>query len=165
VDHAFVIKSQSLVLRPLAEHDIEPLRVLRNKPDNRKWFVYNEIIPPEAQVNWFKEYLSKHDDIVFVIAKNDTPNDFMGTISLYNITQNQAEFGRFLIDSESAENRGYACEAVKAVVAFAFESLRLQKVYLYVFKTNGKAIHVYKKAGFVGADVQSQQEMIYMEIN
>lgn len=164
MDHDFVIYGQGTILKPLTEQDIEPLRLLRNKPANRQWFINKKIITSKEQAEWFGKYLMTEDDITFSIVKQEAPDIFIGAVSLYNITSDEAEFGRFLIDSENPANRGFAFEVVKAIITFAVEALNLKKVYLSVYKENAKAIHIYKKAGFTDFCYSQQTGMIFMEI-
>ena len=46
-------------------------------------------------------------------------------------------------------NKGYAKKAFKMAIDYAFLVLNLNKVYLYVDVNNEKAVHIYKKAGFI----------------
>ena len=51
--------------------------------------------------------------------------------------------------------QGYATEAAKAVLAYGFETLGLQRIYAYVLKRNQAALRVLEKAGLSLEDSQS----------
>jgi ribosomal-protein-alanine N-acetyltransferase len=84
-------------------------------------------------------------------------NDFIGIGSL--IPQKgehriNAEIGYWI--GEPYWGKGYATEAVKLLVDFAFEELGLLRVYAYVYGYNVASMRVLEKAGFhKGAIIQS----------
>ena len=59
----------------------------------------------------------------------------------------KAEFGIF-IGEDSARGRGIGSESVKLTIKYAFEELKLHKVFLRVFANNIQATKAYEKAGF-----------------
>lgn len=46
-------------------------------------------------------------------------------------------------------NRGYGTETINRILEYAFNELKLNVVELIVFSNNLRAIHCYKKIGFV----------------
>ena len=63
-------------------------------------------------------------------------------------TNRSAEFGIFIGD-KTFWNNGYGCEATRLTLQHGFETLNLNRIYLHVFETNPRAIHVYDKIGFI----------------
>jgi RimJ/RimL family protein N-acetyltransferase len=59
-----------------------------------------------------------------------------------------AELGIFIGDKD-AWGKGYGTDAVRALVAFGFEALRLERVWLEVWTENERARRAYEKAGFI----------------
>ena len=47
--------------------DSESYRILRNKPEIRKWFYSNSVISADEQRLWFENYLHKDNEIMFSI--------------------------------------------------------------------------------------------------
>jgi len=71
---------------------------------------------------------------------------FIGNIELDPGKDNTAELG--IAVRSSMQDKGYGSEAVKKILSYGFEELRLQRVILNVHKDNPRAIHVYEKLGF-----------------
>ena len=96
-----------------------------------------------------KEYIEskKSNDYDFSIVLND--DTLIGNISLMdvNTVSGKATLGVFIGD-ESNRNKGYGTEAIKLLVDYGFNILRLHNIDLNVFDFNEGAIKSYEKAGF-----------------
>lgn len=75
-------------------------------------------------------------------------NEYMGTISLKNINKidNNAEYA--IVTRTVAHGKGLALEATMEILNYAFNELKLHKVYLNVLEENGRANRFYEKCGF-----------------
>ncbi len=133
----------------ITREDAETIRLWRNQNNIRRWFLHKEIISPEQQQQWFKNYYAKNDDYMFII-KDDEINKKIGCIALYNINNKLkiAEFGRLIIGDVNTVGKGYAFTASKLLCQFAFCNMNINTIYLYVYEDNDKAIHLYDKLGF-----------------
>lgn len=58
-------KDPEMRLRSTEQTDIELLRVWKNK--NRSSFFYKEVISAEQQIAWFRQYLTREDDDIFIV--------------------------------------------------------------------------------------------------
>ena len=58
------------------------------------------------------------------------------------------------------QGRGYALVATQKTLDYAFSVLTLHKVYLLVDQRNEKAIHIYKKAGFLEESVLVDESFV-----
>jgi len=54
--HNFQNEFENIILKSLEQKNIEDLRNLRNKEENRKCFIYQKEITKEEQKNWYKNY-------------------------------------------------------------------------------------------------------------
>lgn len=146
-----------LSLREITESDIESIRVWRNQSQIKKHFINTDDISEEQQSQWFKNYLLKTDDIMFMIEENIKFKSAIGTVALYNINKatGSAEFGRLMIGNLSAQEKGFGKQAILLACTYAFEVLNLSEVYLYVLCNNIKAIRIYLKLGFIVKGVVS----------
>lgn len=88
------------------------------------------------------------DDVNQHFAIVNEQNECMGTISLKNINKidNNAEYA--IVTRSSAHGKGFALKATKEIIEYAFNDLKLHKVYLNVLEENGRANNFYKKCGF-----------------
>jgi RimJ/RimL family protein N-acetyltransferase len=82
-----------------------------------------------------------------IIAKND--NKHIGNIKLGPINRHHkyADVG-IIIGDKTFWGKGYATEAIKLVVAYAFEVLKLHKLTAGAYMNNAGSVKIFKKAGF-----------------
>lgn len=82
----------------------------------------------------------------FILKKD---NERLGYVTIFTIDfiHRNAEFA-IMIDPEH-QGKGFANTATDLAIDYAFSSLNLHKLYLYVDEENEKAIHIYKKKGFL----------------
>ena len=85
---------------------------------------------------------SKH----FAIVNEE--DEYLGTVSLKNINiiDKKAEYSICL--RSTAQGKGVAYEGTRLVIEYAFNVLKLHRVYLNVFEENEKAWKFYEKFGF-----------------
>lgn len=100
-----------------------------------------------ADANFFLELCSNGAlGKVFALYADEV---FVGVGSLIPQTGEHrinAEIGYWL--GEAYWGKGYATEAVKQLVAFAFNDLGLTRVYAYIFSFNTASMRVLEKCGF-----------------
>lgn len=141
-----MLKSERLILKLIEEKDIEWLRTTRNKYKDH-FFDASEI-SKEQQRQWYTKYVETGDkDQMFIIYLKS--GEKIGTVAVYNIniTDRTADFGRFLLLDEY-RHCGYAEEAVRCLLEYCFDSIRLYKLKIGVHLDNIDAIAIYARAGF-----------------
>ena len=161
--HDYRYEAKRIILRPLEEEDIELLRELRN--ENRHLFLTTDVVTAEGQRKWYQHYLTKQDDIMFVVEKKDNPGQFIGTVALYDIDWDNmiCEFGRTLIDKKLAPEKGIGTEATAAMCAFGFDVLKIKKIIGHAWKTNERILKVDLRAGY--QIIREQDDgVIYLEM-
>ncbi len=160
--HQYEYVNKRIILKPLEEEDIEALRILRNR--NKHFFATPIEITKEGQQNWYHNYLKKNNDIMFKVVLVEKPEQFVGAVAVYDIdiVNKECEFGRIVINKELAKEKGIGTEVVEAICGFSFENLKMKKVRAEVLKSNGRAIAVYKKVGFI--NVNETGDMYVMEV-
>lgn len=81
-------------------------------------------------------------------AISNLENEYLGTISLKNISKvhKNAELG--IVVHPKAMKQGIGSEALKLLSQKAFKEFGLNKIYLYVRKDNVKAVSFYMKNGW-----------------
>jgi diamine N-acetyltransferase len=133
-------------LRALERDDLEFVHALNN--DSRimsYWFTE----PYEALVELrdiYDRHVHDNRERRFVI---EADGERAGIVELVEIDyiHRGAEFQ--IIVHPAQQGRGYAREATRAALDYAFAVLNLHKVYLVVDVENAAAIHVYRTVGFV----------------
>lgn len=81
-------------------------------------------------------------------AITDENDEYLGTISLKNISQKNKNAEYAIVTRRKAQGTGVAMQATQELLQYAFEELDLHKVYLNVFEENIRAKKFYEKCGF-----------------
>lgn len=136
----------------LRRHDRE------NYPLYGKWYGDPEIwrltswaaapLSPAAVERLFGERESSTKDDSFAIHRKGE-REPLGVISLMNISETNASADlSVIVGRPEDQDVGYGTEAIRTILRYGFEELRLQRVGLSVFEFNTSAISTYQKIGF-----------------
>lgn len=136
-----------VILRPVEECDLELMMKWRNSA--RDYFLDDSLMTIENQESWFRNYLQNSTDKFFIIQTPD--GRCVGTVCLYHLDfeNRSAEIGRLIIGEKAFLGKGYAFDACRTLISYSFDELNLNRIYLYVFETNQRAISLYEGLGFV----------------
>lgn len=147
------IKTERLFLRKIEQSDCDVILFLRSdatvtkfieRPENRKTKNIADAIKFIKQLN---EYLETNKSITWGITlKNNSK--ITGTICLWNFSKNNktAEVGYDL--DPKFQGKGIMNEALKMVVDFGFNELRLHKIEAFTYNENENSKKLLKKNGF-----------------
>jgi len=153
------VTSEDAVLRMLGPADLELTRAWRNHPQSREGFHSTAPIEPEQHLAWYRAYLERDDDFMFVMEVAGRPAAQAG---LYDIAGGSAEFGRLLVDP-AARGEGLSHRVVALCLLVADQTLGLDELHLEVKRANARAIRVYERAGFVlDADAAGRDDSLVM---
>lgn len=136
----------TIKLRPLEREDLRFVHQLDNNASvMRYWFEE----PYEAFVelsDLYDKHIHDQSERRFVIEYH---GDKAGLVELVEINHihRRAEFQ--IIISPDFQGKGLASRAAKLAMDYGFSVLNLYKLYLIVDKENEKAVHIYKKLGFI----------------
>jgi len=144
-----------LHLRNLSVDDVPLVMQWAADPDVVKNFSFFE---RGADPSRIRSYISEKADspndlLMAVLEKKDGREVYAGNVGLHewDAVNENARLG--IILCKESWGRGIAQEALCGVMELAFKSLGLHKVYLNVFTSNEKGIHLYSKLGFVNEGV------------
>lgn len=148
--HVGPLVSGRVRLRLLEAADLQMTLAWRNKDHIRQWFLHSGVVTASQHEAWFRAYLERDDDFVFVIEETESMRRPIGQVSLYHVdaARGRAEFGRLMIGDPAAAGLGLAKLATEAVVAHAFAACGIDEVYLEVKETNRRALGLYAACGF-----------------
>ena len=136
----------SVKLRPLEREDLRFVHQLDNNASvMRYWFEE----PYEAFVelsDLYDKHIHDQSERRFVV---ECDGEKAGLVELVEINHvhRRAEFQ--IIISPEYQGKGLASRAAKLAMDYGFTVLNLYKLYLIVDKENEKAIHIYRKLGFM----------------
>lgn len=150
--HDLSLTARMVTLRPLAQEDLEELRILRNRSSER--FIHKAQIGPEEQRRWYHSYLDREGDYMFSVYHRSN-GAWVGAVGIYDVDAGSgtAEFGRLIVDRVAAGTGGLGAEATRAACAIAFSQLHLERLRLEVYHDNVAALIAYLKAGFLPVEM------------
>lgn len=137
--------SENLYLRVFEKTDLDFMHRLYNDATIMS-FWFEEAFYSRARLEAdFEKNLNDTQTKSFILQDGD---EVIGLIQLFLVDyiHRKAEFA--IIIDPLQQGKGYALKATNLSTEYAFKTLNLNKLYLYVDAVNEKAIHVYKKAGF-----------------
>ncbi len=139
-------KEDDIYLKSMTMEDAHYIIEWRNRPDIKKYFIYQGEFTVQGQKEWIDRYVKKGLVKQFMIVKSED-QDVIGSVYLRDIDYNfkKAEFGIFF---GKEYGKGYGTKAARMMLKYAFEELGLHRVYLRVFADNTRALASYKKVGF-----------------
>ncbi|MFU8889997.1 MAG: GNAT family N-acetyltransferase [Trueperaceae bacterium] len=137
-------------LRPLTELDRQAWRRLHAHFRDPEIAHLNGT-PPSRLPLWLLRRMlradaARHDRRTFGIFDEHTA--YIGTVELYDLRGSEATLG-IIIGERSHWSRGYGGDAMRALLAYAFEQLGLERVRLHTFGDNERAQAAFRKVGFV----------------
>ena len=143
-----VLKGRQVDLRPISYDDTDDIVLWRNRDVVRNNFIYRGAFTKEVHENWMREKVEKKKVFQFIITEK-RDNRKIGSVYLRDLdsANRKCEFGIF-IGEEEYLGRGLGTEAAKLILRFAFEELKMNKVFLRLLAENRRAYKSYLKVGF-----------------
>ena len=123
-----------------------------------KFIGRTEPIEDDNELIWIQKKLDDNDKIYSMIEKKT--GDFIGNIEFMNIHDGEAELGISI--TKDKQNQGFGPEAILRMLEYGKNALKLKRLFLKAFLFNDRAIHVYKKCGFI--EYARDEKEIYMEV-
>lgn len=144
MDSPVFLEGGTVTLHPVEEADAEFLQRLVNDPRVRRPIGGTEPVSLAAEREYV-ESIGESDDVQFLVRAD---GERVGTVGLHdvNATNGNGEVGYFF--APDAWGNGYATDATRTVVAYAFDERRLHKVYARAFAFNDASMRVLEKTGF-----------------
>ena len=152
--------SMDLTFKPITKHDLEYIRVLRNR--NRQHFLNNKVIGPALHAKWYKKYRNNPLDVMFVVKDYHT-NERLGVCAIYDLDMvaQTCKIGRFIVEHDM-RGWGIGGAMVRFCTNFALRVFKVKKAILLEVKgKNEKAINLYKDNHF--EIVSYHRGIAYME--
>lgn len=107
---------------------------------------------------WFADYQKVKNKKFFTICDDFKPIGFMG---LSNISKHNKNADLFIaIGEDNYHGKGIGKIAVKWIINYGFNKLKLHKINLGVIKDNVPAINLYKSLGFI-TEGKMKEEVFY----
>ena len=136
MQHNIKQKGFAYSIRPITLDDAQFIIDVRLEDEERNKYVHKISKDVNLQINWLNKYFQTPDDYYFVIENNLT-GEKEGLISIYNIENNKAEWGRWVVKKGSMA----ALESVDLVYKVAFEKLNLNELYTKTIEDNTSVVN------------------------
>ncbi len=121
----------------------------RNNIRIKKWMFTNRDISLSEHLNFINNLSNRKDKKYFLVKKND---QYLGVIDFTSIKPNiSVSMGLYLNPSV----KGYGAYFIKVIKYYAFEILKVRKVFAEVFELNTKAYELYQRNGFTQIAIKS----------
>lgn len=140
-----LLNTKRLRLRQWQEDDVEELYLLATKTDVKKagWHPHESREQSLKLINHWK-----NDEEIWAVALKDL-NKAIGYISLSDIRRHDSYREVEFVISSQYKNNGYATEAVKRILKYAFDELNLLAVAVCHYPDNLTSRRVIEKCGFM----------------
>lgn len=118
-----------------------------NNPDNNRYLHYDLPLEYEKTVKWFLNNQDRDDRYDAVIEVDGVPVGLIGLLSI-DKRNNKAEY-YISMGLTSYKGKGVAAQASRLILNYAFNELKLNRIYLFTESDNIIAQRLFEKIGFV----------------
>ena len=145
-----MIVGKRVYLRAVEEKDLIKIVDWRNDPSVYKFFYEQEPLSLETQRIWFKNFLNRSDEKLWIIDSIETREQPIGTVGLVHLDwrNRKGEWGRFLIGNTNFRNGGYGSEVEALILRYYFDHLNMNRLQCEVFLDNENVWKLHEKFGF-----------------
>jgi RimJ/RimL family protein N-acetyltransferase len=142
------LTTERLILRPCVAEDAGAIqRLVSDIEIARNTLHIPHPYPEGGAAQWIARHAERYEtssEIVFAIVTRDT-NELAGVIGLVPKPHNRGEIGYWV--GIPYWSRGYATEAVREVIRYAFEDIGMNRIEAAHFSRNPASGRVMQKAG------------------
>ena len=142
------IEGDTIDLRLACESDFEDYYVFVQEPESNRFTGTQGNFTQDDIMSWIRKISVMNDDRAdFIIVAKET-GEFLGEVVLNEMDSvNRSANIRIGVDTRHT-GKGYGTEAMKLMLRYGFDTLKLHRIDLGVYTFNPRAIHVYEKIGF-----------------
>jgi diamine N-acetyltransferase len=151
-----IIAHGSVYLRAVERDDIPRFVSWLNDGRTSRPIGFRSPMSIPMEEAWFERLVADQGKTVYMftvcLLADDRP---IGSVSLFDLDLVNGSAGLGIMIGEPGDRgRGHGTDTLEALVAFGFDSLRLERIWLDVFDFNPGARRVYERVGFQHEGVQ-----------
>ena len=143
-------KGEQVMLRAVEPEDLELLYAIENDPS--MWDISNFSVPYSRYV--LRQYIEQAQSDLFadqqlrlmIIRLSD--NAVLGCIDLMNFSPMHARGEVGIVLQREYRGEGYASEALRLLIQYAFEFLNLNQLTAHVLVSNEASLRLFQSCGF-----------------
>lgn len=146
-----MLRGERIQLRALERDDLPRLRDWRNLPEFRRHFREFRELNLLNQEQWFTRISASANDFMFIIERtNDrTPIGVCGLVYVHWVIRS-ADISLYIGEDDVYIDGpgGYAEDAAKTLVRYAFDTLNLHKVWTELYSFDERKVELFTRLGF-----------------
>ena len=157
--YSSVIKTDRLDIRNIEEADAEQIVAWRNDPDVNKYLGIPKELTVGEHLEWYRNsYLNNENrlDCIAVLSGSDA------VVGVFGVKRESAEATAaevsYLLD-KNYQGKGYASEAVKALIGFAKEEWGCREFIATIHRSNSRSAGFIKGLGFEKIDSENGMDI------
>lgn len=147
MERMYTIRSKRLVLHEIKTEDTQDIVKWRSDPQVYQYFKNPHALTVEEHLQWYEDNYLKHSDILhWMCFVNGVP---AGLCGIKRINRESAEIS-YLLD-KNFQHKGYAKEAVEAIIMWAREQWGLNVFLAEIHKDNIPSQLLVSSMGFINS--------------
>ena len=161
-DYLIIFESDRIYFIKITENLLNEYLNMVNDYDVKKYISLSKdenTITEEQELEWIKGKLN-NNAVIFSMIEKDT-NNYIGNIEIMSINDNKGELG--IAITRNMQDKHFGQESIKTLLKYAFNTLKLEEVFLKVYDFNLRGIACYEKVGFERYDYDNEHT-IYMKV-
>lgn len=161
-DYEVVFESTNIYFIKLTKKLINDYLTMINDPNVARFIGHDaRTYTYEQESEWVESRLREKALCYSMIEK--ATGEYIGNIEILKIKNNIGELGISI--TATKQDKHFGTEAIKALLEYAREELKLDGMELIVYATNPRAIHCYEKVGFISDGTGKTENDIHMSIS
>lgn len=156
-----MLRGESVYLTALDPENSETSRGWINDPEVNRWLLAGHIpISKPAQASFYTQMESSPTDHVLEIHVAEDGR-YIGNCGLngVDVRHGHAEVG-IVIGETGDQNKGFGRDAIRTLLRFGFDTLRLHRIEIRASGGNERAIHLYRSIGFKDVGLLRQHTFV-----
>ncbi len=155
-----LLENSKLYLRPVADQDLEQLRLWRNSKDFQTYCSSrSNQVTQEQFLKEFQQDFKKDRHQQFIIVRRRDGKS-IGTIFSYNLNTHDGHVFITVFIDEQYRRFGYGAIAIVLFGLHLFQTLELHKIYCDVYSYNAYSLKALIGAGFVEEGRFREQKLL-----
>jgi UDP-2,4-diacetamido-2,4,6-trideoxy-beta-L-altropyranose hydrolase/UDP-4-amino-4,6-dideoxy-N-acetyl-beta-L-altrosamine N-acetyltransferase len=159
IEESFLYRCELINFIELTQEEKQMVLNWRNDSSIREWMYNKDIISLESHLSYIDSLKESVNKIYFLVKKN---NKYIGVIDFVNINKESVCMGIYA----NPLSKGVGKILLENISKYAFEELKVKKVFAEVFSENKRAHELYKKFNFKVFDkkIVNNKEVICLEL-
>ncbi len=146
-----MLRGKRISLTPIKREYIESFLRWFNDPEITQYLLMYRPLTQMEEEDWLENLKNRQDTISFsIVASNDDNSEILiGNCGIHNINwKNRVGEAGITIGEKQYHNKGFGTEAMELLLDYGFNTVNLNRIELFVYEYNTRAINLYKKLGF-----------------